>query len=151
MPTETCQILLIIRKYWIRWQPLPNELVRTFSDWVRQLPDQAISDCPRETGYLDLARQSAQSFPAKAEEFETTLKQEYIHGTKSRPLNSYTATHYNASRDFLLDLCRQSGELAPCFQSRRSQSYQLSHYHNDGSPRCISRAEQLKRAGWDIT
>ena len=59
-----------------------------------------------------------------------------------------TGTFADPSRNFIIDISTQDGDLMIAFQGRSSQKYKLKKYHDDTFCWYLSFNEQAKRAMW---
>ena len=121
------------------------------ADWLGQMLLEAVIDNPVRNDYLSLTKSSVKVSMGLWPKMLDDLDKRQRHGTPIMPLSSYVGVYYNKVRTWRMEILEREGSLFMCIQGRKSQPYQLRHYHYDVFCWALTRDEDARRALFPYT
>ena len=121
------------------------------ADWLGQMLLEAVIDNPIKNDYLSLTKSSVEVSMELWTKLHDDLDKRQRHGTPVMPLSSYIGSYYNKVHTWRMEILEKEGSLFMCIQGRRSQLYQLRHYHDDVFCWALTRDEDAHRAMFPYT
>ncbi|KAK3294508.1 beta-lactamase/transpeptidase-like protein [Chaetomium fimeti] len=101
------------------------------ADIIGQLVLEAILRVEEPNDYVALSKQWHDRGVNHLRNLQKELDDNKTHGTKPRPLSTYTGTYWNEPKTFFITVQEQAGSLVMTTQGLSSQAYTLQHYHHD--------------------